>query len=157
MSSNTWDIVVYKKGDFQKPTYFYLKTTGEWLDSFEGRHRVSMMLDGVCQRLGSTWWSPKVLWRDLCRKICRVWVWKLPCNQTKTWQRRWHFCLGSIVSVWISAQTGVDNEINLKSATADHGHNISVFGGISNDWFYLFVNMCDTLTHCFSSAIGAHK
>lgn len=27
---------------------------------------------------------------------------------------RWHFCLGSIISVWISAQTGVDNEINLK-------------------------------------------
>lgn len=30
---------------------------------------------------------------------------------------RWHFFLGSIISVWISAQTGVDNEINLKSTT----------------------------------------
>lgn len=53
---------------------------------------------------------------------------------------RWPFCLGSIASVRISAQTGVDNEISLESPTAYHGLNISVGRGISNDWFYLLVN-----------------
>lgn len=53
---------------------------------------------------------------------------------------RWPFSLGSIASVRISAQTGVDNEISLESPTAYHCLNISVGRGISNDWFYLLVN-----------------
>lgn len=43
------------------------------------------------------------------------------------------------IFVWISAQTGVDNEINLESAKVHHGHNISFCESIPIDWLCLFV------------------